>query len=133
MSFGYNGFGQLGLGNNLNQSIPNQILFFQPGIQLNRTKFSLSESSFIITNEIGDQIIKNTSSNIGLIVGLVIGIFILIISFIIIAILIIKLRKTDKGKGNNVNLNSFPGDLDQSNTDEAFKPCKLYKIFSQNI
>ena len=49
MSFGNNAYGQLGLGNNVKQSIPNQISFSQPGIQLNRTKFSLSESSFIIT------------------------------------------------------------------------------------
>ena len=133
MSFGDNRDGQLGLGNTLNQSIPKQILFSHPGIELNRTKFSLSLSSFIITYRTKDQAIQINSSNIGFIVGLVIGIFILTISFIIIAILIIKLRKSDKEKKNNVNLNTFPGYLDQRNTDEVFKPCKLYKLFSQNI
>ena len=67
MSFGYNAYGQLGLGNNLDQYNPNQISFFQPGIQLNRTKFSLSFSSFITINgtfyttaesTTGDQAIK---------------------------------------------------------------------------
>lgn len=116
MSCGYNIYGQLGLGDvNLVQVlVPNLISFNTNGLELNRTNFLMSDSTFLIltgpfymtgmellttsqlTASTSNIINTNNSSNIGLIVGLVLGIFFLILAIAIIGVLIFKLKKKKK-------------------------------------